>query len=205
MSRSRHLWSILISLSSNNFFVGWASLFDSLRLFLPPHMLLYLGNEFFFVAIPHLTCPDSYLSLAITSYFSNTSSALSFQPHELCLLSDPQYLPTWYPHPSSRPLFRRLRTVGDKLGAIMAAYQGYYSQLCLPKNLLRANQLYLSVLKHHVRDSARNFHLRIAARRRQTVLVPLQISIPTFRLDPSIFGWSHVWTVPNFDTSLPVL
>ncbi len=48
-------------------------------------MLLYLGVEFFFVAIPHLTCPDSYLSLAITSYFSNTSSKDLISYHETLL------------------------------------------------------------------------------------------------------------------------
>ena len=32
-------------------------------------------------------------------------SALEFQLNALCLQFDPQYLPTWYLHPSARPLF----------------------------------------------------------------------------------------------------
>ena len=50
------------------------------------------------------------------------NDALSLTSDELQILRDPALIPKWYPSPSAPVLQRRLRYVGDILGAIMASY-----------------------------------------------------------------------------------
>ncbi len=80
--------------------------------------------------------------------------ALQLTNDELRILSDPVLVPTWYPFPSTHPLQRRTRHIGDVLGAIMALYP---RQTQLPVNLLHSNGLFTELVALPD-QSVRRFH-----------------------------------------------
>ena len=78
--------------------------------------------------------------------------ALIINSEELETLRDPALVPSWYPLPSAPALQRRLRSIGDTLGAIMSSYP---RQTSLPSSLLRTNGLYTELVSSspsHVRS-----------------------------------------------------
>ena len=56
-------------------------------------------------------------------------SSLQLTSEELTILRDPALLPAWYPLPTAPTIQRRLRNIGDVLGAIMSSYPN--KLLCL--------------------------------------------------------------------------
>ena len=79
---------------------------------------------------------------------------LLLSPDELTLLLDPLLIPRWYPLAYAPPLQRRIRFIGDVLGAIMALYP---RQTHLPPNLLRTYGLYTELVPS-TKHTVRRFH-----------------------------------------------
>ena len=80
--------------------------------------------------------------------------ALTLNSEELETLRDPTLVPSWYPLPSAPALQRRLRSIGDTLGAIMSSYP---RQTSLPSSLLRTNGLYTELVSSSP-SHVRRFH-----------------------------------------------
>ena len=81
-------------------------------------------------------------------------SSLQLTSEELTTLRDPTLLPAWYPLPTAPTIQRRLRNIGDVLGAIMSSYP---KQTSLPFSLLQTNGLFTELISTSLND-VRRFH-----------------------------------------------